>query len=151
MRAPAFHDRQQRDLKIEMTPMIDVVFLLLVFFVWTASFRMIELVMPSEVSISSGSQQTDLDTPPPEELDFDNIVVRIKGDEKNVSWTINDEVVANVEALAERMNGISRLKKDAPVILHPDAKIAYGEVMRVYDLARLAGFDSVQIAASTRL
>ena len=43
MRAPSFHDRRERDLKIEMTPMIDVVFLLLVFFVWTASFRMIEV------------------------------------------------------------------------------------------------------------
>jgi biopolymer transport protein ExbD len=42
--------RQRRDLDVKMTPMIDVVFLLLVFFLWTASFRISEQVLPSNIS-----------------------------------------------------------------------------------------------------
>ena len=33
-------------LEIKMTPMIDVVFLLLIFFVWTASFQVVEYLLP---------------------------------------------------------------------------------------------------------
>ena len=44
--------RRAGDIDIDkaMTPMIDVVFLLLVFFVWTASFQIIEHVLPSKRS-----------------------------------------------------------------------------------------------------
>ena len=42
----------------------------------------------------------------------------------------------------------ARIKRDAPVILHPDAAVPLGDVIDVYDLARLAGFTKVQFAAS---
>ena len=35
---------------IPMTPMIDVVFLLLVFFVWTASFQLVENRLPGAIA-----------------------------------------------------------------------------------------------------
>ena len=38
------------DMDSAMTPMIDVVFLLLIFFVWTASFQIVEQILPSEIS-----------------------------------------------------------------------------------------------------
>ena len=49
--------RRAGDIDIDkaMTPMIDVVFLLLVFFVWTASFQIIEHVLPSKMSAQLGS------------------------------------------------------------------------------------------------
>lgn len=147
MRTPSFHDRSQRGLKIEMTPMIDVVFLLLVFFVWTASFRMVELTLPSEVSISTGSSDSDMLDPPPEDLDFDNIVVRITGDADQIALSMNDEPVENLATLGDRLKKICAIKSDAPVILHPDPTVSYGDVMQVYDLSRISGFDTVQIAA----
>ena len=45
------------DMNSTMTPMIDVVFLLLIFFVWTASFQVIEHVMKSEMSAEVGSAE----------------------------------------------------------------------------------------------
>ena len=62
-------------LEIKMTPMIDVVFLLLIFFVWTASFQVVEYVLPSELSTLLGNQAA-VDVPPPE-ADFEDVVVRI--------------------------------------------------------------------------
>ena len=38
---------QQQSTELSMTPMIDVVFLLMVFFVCTASFKAAELVLPT--------------------------------------------------------------------------------------------------------
>ena len=43
------------DIDAAMTPMIDVVFLLLVFFVWTASFQIIEQALPSQLVSQTGS------------------------------------------------------------------------------------------------
>ena len=59
-----------------MTPMIDVVFLLLVFFVWTASFQIIEQILPSQMSAQLGAEPTEVNEPPPE-ADFENVVIRI--------------------------------------------------------------------------
>ena len=151
MRLPSYHDRQQRDLEIKMTPMIDVVFLLLVFFVWTVSFRMVELMLPGEVSVSTGSEQSDIIEPPPEKFDFENVVVRITGDDKAVAWSINETPVADLQELGDRLQRIGNIKADAPVILHPDASVPLGDVIDVYDLSRIAGFGTVQFAATGKL
>ena len=42
------------DMNATMTPMIDVVFLLLVFFVWTASFTVIEQTLRSDMTAEVG-------------------------------------------------------------------------------------------------
>ena len=57
------------DIDSAMTPMIDVVFLLLVFFVWTASFQIIEQVMPSQLSQAAGSDPVE-NVQVPEPADF---------------------------------------------------------------------------------
>ncbi len=67
------------DLDSAMTPMIDVVFLLLVFFVWTASFQIVEYILPSDMSVQIGSEQAENMEPPPEK-DFEDVVVRIGWD-----------------------------------------------------------------------
>ena len=55
MRRPSVFHRDQGALEIKMTPMIDVVFLLLVFFVWTASFHAVEYLLPSSLSQQLGN------------------------------------------------------------------------------------------------
>ncbi|MEA1952290.1 MAG: biopolymer transporter ExbD, partial [Planctomycetota bacterium] len=46
MRRPSYHREGRERLDVKMTPMIDVIFLLLIFFVCTASFQMLEEVLP---------------------------------------------------------------------------------------------------------
>ena len=72
MKRPSIFNGTRRELEIKMTPMIDVVFLLLVFFVWTASFQAVEYLLPSSLSQKQGSGQTvNLDQPPPE-IEFED-------------------------------------------------------------------------------
>ena len=63
MRHPAQH-RGRGPLEVKMAPMIDVIFLLLIFFVCTASFHPPEQVLPTRLSLP-GSIDTDV---PVEEL-----------------------------------------------------------------------------------
>ena len=64
--------------------MIDVVFLLLIFFVWTASFQIVEQVLPSNLTAAAGSQAANDSQPPPPEADFDDVVIK-------VHWNANQE------------------------------------------------------------
>lgn len=147
MRLPDSNSRQGRELEIKLTPMIDVVFLLLVFFIWNAQLQKVEYVLPSQLSVAAGNQEAKPMEPRPE-ADFDDVVVRIRWLNEQPSWSINDNPVASLAELQERLMIIQEIKRDAPVILHPDKQVPLGHVIDVYDRSRSAGFDRIQFAAS---
>ena len=51
MRRPPYHRDDRGRLDVKMTPMIDVIFLLLIFFVSTASFQAAEETLPTNLSL----------------------------------------------------------------------------------------------------
>ncbi|HAN98910.1 MAG TPA: biopolymer transporter ExbD [Planctomycetaceae bacterium] len=129
-----------------MTPMIDVVFLLLVFFVWTASFRLAELNLPSELAPPIGTTDTDPLLAPPPEKDFDEIVIRLVSEGESIAWRLNEVPMVDRAEVTERLKAIAAIRRDAPVIVHPDPLVPLGAALDAFDAARLAGFDAVQFA-----
>lgn len=146
MRNTSLFQRRRPELDVKMTPMIDVVFLLLVFFVWTASFQIVEQVLPSSLSAAAGSQAAPPNEPPPPEEDFDEVVVRIRHTPAGPQWQLNETPVATLTALRTRLEAISQIRRDAPVILLPDPETPLGDVVDVFDLARMANFEKVNFA-----
>jgi biopolymer transport protein ExbD len=144
MRRPSVFHRDQSGLEIKMTPMIDVVFLLLVFFVWTASFHAVEYLLPSSLSQQLGNAEV-IDSPPPE-AEFEDVVVRILWQDDQVVWQVNGQDVLSLDAVKQRLQLVAGIKTDAPVILHPDEEVPVGNVIDVYDISRIAGFDKIQFA-----
>ncbi|MFP6670103.1 MAG: biopolymer transporter ExbD, partial [Pirellulaceae bacterium] len=128
MRLPDSNSRRGRELEIKLTPMIDVVFLLLVFFIWNAQLQKVEYVLPSQLSVAAGNQEAKSMEPLPE-ADFDDVVVRIRWLNEQPSWSINDNPVASLAQLQERLRIIQEIKRDAPVILHPDKQVPLGHVI----------------------
>ena len=151
MRRPSPYIDRRGDMEIKMTPMIDVVFLLLVFFVWTASFQIVEQVLPSHLSEVAGSLPTDPNEPPPVEEDFDRVVLRVRWVGDRPVWQVNQIDVASLLQVRSRLETIATIKRDAPVILHPDAQVPLGYVIDLYDLARLVGFEKIQFAVSEKI
>ncbi len=147
MRRASIYTEERRDLDVKMTPMIDVVFLLLVFFIWTASFRISEQILPSSVSSATGTQPAETDTPPPEE-DFDEVVIRVLWAEDAPQWRVNGTPVASIDEVRRTLAALAAIKADAPVIVHPDPEVPLGHVIDIYDITRLEGFQKVQFAAS---
>jgi biopolymer transport protein ExbD len=134
-----------------MTPMIDVVFLLLIFFLWSVGSYVTEYVLPSQVSAATGAgEQATLDEPPPE-ADFDEIVIRIVWTGQAPAWTVNEAPVESLAQLRAHLANIARIKRDAPVILDADPQVPLGHVIDVYDAARLEEFEKVQFAASEEI
>ncbi len=140
-------DRYRRDgLDVKMTPMIDVVFLLLVFFVWTASFGIAERLLPSNLanlSGAAGSSETN-----PEMLDFDVVVVKLELRGEQPAWTINDREQESLRAVEETLSSVAAIKSDLPVIVDPQPTVPLGHVIDVYDISRRVGFGTVQFTAA---
>lgn len=148
MRLPSPYLTRGEELDVTMTPLIDVVFLLLVFFLWTTSFQMVEQMLPSRLTAVAGAAPSLRDPTPPPEEDFDRVVVRVRWENGELSWQINDTVVDSLAEVQRRLQGIAAITRDAPVILHPAPEVPLGDVIDLYDVTRLLGFERIQFAAS---
>jgi biopolymer transport protein ExbD len=125
----------QDEAGIDLTPMLDIVFIMLIFFIVTATFIRevgIDILRPDQDAQQQARTQP--------------IVIRVT--ELNEIWmgdrTVTmDAVRANVER--ERAE-----RPDAPVIIqaHPDAEA--GITVGILDRSRLAGATAVTIAAEQR-
>ena len=146
MKRPSVFHRDQAGLEIKMTPMIDVVFLLLVFFVWTASFHAVEYLLPSSLSQQLGNAAVIDSQAPPPEVEFEDVIVRTLWQDDHVVWQVNGQDVLSLDEVKQRLQLVAGIKTDAPVILHPDEEVPVGDVIDVYDISRIAGFDKIQFA-----
>ena len=150
MRVPSAYIAATHRPDVAMTPMIDVVFLLLIFFLWTASFQIVELILPSRMSAQMGSDPVEQVDPPPEQ-DFDNIVVRIGYDGSAPTWSINRESIGSLGDVKAHLTAVASVKQDAPVILDPDSIVPLGHVIDVYDVAKIVGFQKVSFAVNPEM
>ncbi|MFN9714763.1 MAG: ExbD/TolR family protein [Planctomycetota bacterium] len=124
-----------------MTPMIDVVFLLLIFFLTTASFQKLEKLLPSAISAESQSQaagKTD-EIPKPTDSDLSDCVIKIALEDDRILYRLNDEDIEELESLLGRMKAILRVRPDIPLVIDPSDDVPAGDAIRIYDLARGVG------------
>ena len=152
MRIPSRH-RDYGSFDATMTPMIDVVFQLMIFFVCTASFNLTELVLPSRISSQeSGGSEAVLD---PSEADLERIILAAERHDGNTQWRMNDRVCRDVAELRgllgqlrRQMDQLGTDLTELPVIFDIDRPVPLGDVIDVYDVCRLEGYRKLQFAAA---
>ena len=126
------HDEND-DEQINLTPMLDVVFIMLIFFIVTATFV-------KEVGLDVN--QPDEDRPKNVDPDKKSIVVRISSRDRiiiggrDVDWRA---VRANIERLHAE-------NPKAPVVIQPHAESRTEAMIHIMDSARLAGVYNISLA-----
>jgi biopolymer transport protein ExbD len=126
------HSRREDDTEINLTPMLDVVFIMLIFFIVTASF-----VKEAGIDVNRPDAAT------AERKERGNILVAI---------TDNGQIWINkrqIDPRAVRAN-IERMHAENPqgtVVIQADKNSKSGLIVQVMDAARLAGVYEVAIAA----
>lgn len=144
MRVPhSHHDRQP--LGLPMTPMIDVVFQLLVFFICTVNFEVIEDLLPTNLAVA-GSTATA--APIDVEPDLEHVVVKASLRDGHVQWMVNQRPCNSLGEVRNVLEVVAQIDKSLPVILDVEPDVPLGDMIDVYDLCRLAGFEKIQFAAS---
>lgn len=127
-----------------MTSMIDVVFLLLIFFVCTASFQAIEMVLPSNLLVTGGAS-VDAPVEPPQQLE--RILLEISPTASAVTWKVNDQQCSTEAELQQLLQAIASVDRSLPVVIDCDNAVPLAEAIAAYDLCRALGLAKVQFAA----
>ena len=126
------HLNHADDSELDMTPMLDVVFIMLIFFIVTTSF-----VKESGIQINSPEAAT------ASAQQSANIFVAIKPDGE--VWIDHRPVdVRAVRAIVARLHAES---PEGAVVIQSDRDAATHHLVEVMDQIRLAGIDKIAIAA----
>ncbi len=125
-----------QDQQINLTPMLDVVFIMLIFFIVTATFV-------KEVGLDI-NQPEDTNKPLTVDPNKKSIVVRIT-DRDRIIIAQRDVDVRNVRANIERLHAEN---PEAPVIIQPHPQSSTEAMIQVMDSARQAGVYAVSFASN---
>jgi biopolymer transport protein ExbD len=131
--------RQEQRIELNITPLIDVVFLLLIFFMVSTTFERdseLQIELPEATAKPQGSENR-------------SIVVTI---DANGRYQVNSRSLVNVqpETLKKAIVRARAGSQDAPsLIINADGATPHQAVVTVMDVARLLGIDHLSFA--TRL
>lgn len=125
--------QSEEEEEIDLTPMLDVVFIMLIFFIVTATF-----VKEIGLDVNSPDKNQNI-----KDADKKSIVVRITNRDR-IMVRGRDIDFRAVRANIERLHAEN---PDAPVVVQPHPDSTTNIMIHVMDSARLAGVYNVSIAA----
>jgi biopolymer transport protein ExbD len=128
--------RRRRSTSVDITPLIDVVFLLLIFFMVSTTFE-----RETEISIELPEAAGEKAEPAQDELD-------ITIDRHGVFYVNRLEVVnTRIDTLKLAMHKAVGEQRDIPVIINADARTPHQAVMTVLDAASQLGLLHITFTA----
>ena len=121
---------EDENVEINLSPMIDMVFILLIFFIVTTVF-----VEETGVEVNKPEAAAAV------QLEKNSILIALTKENK-VIYGGRDIGVSGVAPIVKRL----LLKEDIPVIIQADAGASHGVFARVYGEAKLAGAKSINFS-----
>ena len=129
------HQRPRDETELNITPMLDIVFIMLIFFIVTTSF-----VKESGVSVNSPQAST--------ASDQENVNIFIAITAEGEIWIDRRPVDSrSVRAIVARLHAD---KPEGSVIIQSDEDATTRVLVDVMDQVRMAGVDKIAIAAEKR-
>jgi len=128
--------RKREEAEINITPMLDIVFIMLIFFIVTTSF-----VTEFGVDVNRPTNA------PVQEQEQDEVIA-VRIDENDQIFV--QERLVDVRAVRANIESGLALQPDAAVVVISDRLADAGLLVRVVDQARVAGAQKVSLAAQVR-
>ena len=126
--------------EMDLTPMVDVTFLLLVFFMITAAFSLNKtLQFPPPEPDEKGAQQSMR----MEDFESNSIIVEI--DDKNAIF-VDEEPLNDPVQLADILLDKGRTEQKFEILVTSDARALHETVVKVVDAANEAGMQKIRLA-----
>ena len=118
---------------LDIAPLIDVIFLLLIFFMLTSSF-----IFQPGIKINLPKALTS------EVIQKENLIIIITEDN---ALYINERMVGT-EELSSRLKIAAR--ESRPILIKADRRVALGKVVEIWDLCRREGIQKINIATTQK-
>ena len=128
-----FRKAKEEEPRLGITPLIDVVFLLLIFFMLTSHFHVASGIPIRLPKIAQKTYDTG-----------DKKIIMIV-DKKNRIYLEGEKV--DIKQLADRLRDLIKEKGLAHLILQADRDVRHGKVVQIMDIAKREGVSSIIIAA----
>jgi biopolymer transport protein ExbD len=131
-------NRKKRGVNVDLTPMIDVVFQLILFFLVSTTFA----VLPA-INVNLPESET------AQGADIAGITITIQSNGK--MW-FNDEQVS-FSTLGKKLAAFDtegKKKEEYPVTLEADENVTNGSIVKVFDVLRTEGFVSVNLRTTDK-
>ncbi len=129
-----FRRQRTEDEGINLTPLIDVVFLLLIFFMVSTTFT-----KRTQLSVDLPEAVGEQNSQPPRQIE---IMIAADG-----SYAVNDQALVNnkIETLKAAISKLAEGDNKVPLILTADAKTPHQAVVQAMDAAGQLGFAHLSI------
>lgn len=125
-------NKTKEETEINLTPMLDVVFIMLIFFIVTTSF-----VKEAGIEVNRPSAATS------EQKAKANIIVAIKNN--NEIWI--DKRMVDLRALRANIEKLKALNSQNSIVIQSDKESKTDILIKVMDQIRLAGIKEISISA----
>lgn len=125
--------REEEDAAVDMTPMLDIVFIMLIFFIVTTSFIKEAGIEVNKPKAANQTRQKSA-----------NIFIAIR--DTGEIWL--DKRRVDVERVAANIEKLLAEQPSEVVIVQADKNAKHGVVVKVMDAIKEAGIDKISIAAS---
>jgi len=126
-----FREKRTKNIQLDITPIVDMVFNLLIFFALSINFSApstMNLVLP-KISAPVSAQQAP--------------VIQIS---RNLN-IVFDRSPIGFDDLADAVVGLRRRSSGSGIIIMADESVHHGFVISVMDICRQAGYDKISISA----
>jgi biopolymer transport protein ExbD len=132
-------DRQQRTkATVDLTPLIDVVFQLLIFFMLSATF-VVQTSIPIEMPRAEGAQAF-------EQRDVTVTIGYVPGGAPGPLY-VDEDRVDGVEALSRRLTEAKRRREDVNVLIRCDERVESGRLVEIMGVIKSVGIAKTKVAA----
>lgn len=127
-----------------MTPMIDVIFQLQIFFLCTAGFAVPESILPTRLPDTGGAQPVNVVQAPP---DLQIVELTLRGRGPAYTMELSRRRVPDRATLVEDLARLGRISADLPIILDIGPEVILDNVVHAYDSCLRAGLRKIHFAA----
>ena len=133
-----------------MTPMIDVVFLLLVFFICASVGGTADHLLPAELNGTTESSQAERPAEQAADWEHPAIQIRMEPGPTGPKILLDNQLLPDSEALTERLTLLAAADAESKIILNIQDDIQVQQFIHVYDLCQSLKFQNISFAVAAQ-
>jgi len=146
MKIPSFTRHEETNEAMSMTPMIDVVFLLLIFFVCASIGQQKELLRSTPISGGAVKAET-----PPENRDQpkpDRVYLKLLRIDGQTITDLDGRLIEEPDEVRNLLVNLATVAPSIPVVIDTAPEVPLGDMIALYDICRSADFETINFAIS---